>query len=259
MDINGENYMEIFPIPALQDNYIWALLAADKHSIVIVDPGEAAPVLKVLAQKNLKLVGILITHHHWDHTNGVPDLLNAVGPFPIVASEQSSHDFVTHRVKDGDDVVIAHVHCKALSIPGHTLDHTAYFNQQEGFLFTGDTLFSAGCGRIFEGTPEMMYASLQKLAQLGDDIKMYCGHEYTHVNLKFAQTVEPDNLAIRDKLASLPSCTLPSTVGEEKLMNPFLRCGEQSVIQSAEQNAQHELATPGDVFSTLREWKNCFF
>ena len=250
--------MEIFPIPALQDNYIWALLDDDHSQVVIVDPGEASPVKKILAQHHLMLAGILITHHHLDHTNGVVDLLSKFDEVPVVASDKSPHEFVTHRVKDGDEIVVAHVRCKALAIPGHTLDHTAYYNEHEPFLFTGDTLFSAGCGRIFEGSPEMMVASLQKIAQLNDATKIYCGHEYTRANLKFAQTVEPNNLDIRDKLASIPPCTLPSTLSEERLINPFLRCSEPEVIQAAKHHAGRTLATPVEVFAELRAWKSSF-
>lgn len=250
--------MEIVPVSALKDNYVWVIPDHATKQAVIVDPGEAAPVIQYLQENNLSLSGILITHHHWDHTNGISELLEYAGNVPVVGSHESKNDMVTVRVNDGEEFKCGHVTCTALSIPGHTLDHTAYYHAEQGFIFTGDTLFSAGCGRIFEGSAPMMYASLEKLAQLPDHTKVYCGHEYTRANLEFAMTVEPDNADIKNKYAQLAACTLPSTLGEEKRINPFLRATHPDVIRAAEQYAQSKLSTPAEVFATLREWKNNF-
>jgi hydroxyacylglutathione hydrolase len=248
--------MELFPISALKDNYIWTLVDTVKKHAVVVDPGAAAPVIDTLQARGLRLAGILVTHHHWDHTNGIGELLDYAGAIPVVGSHESRNEFVNHHVKDGEEITLSHVHCRAIAVPGHTLDHTAYYDAHTPFLFTGDTLFSAGCGRIFEGTAEMMYASLQKIAALPDDVKVYCGHEYTRKNLQFAEIVEPENQEIRRKLSSLQECTLPSTMAEEKLINPFLRCTKESVLRAAEAYAKVKLSRPVEVFAVLREWKN---
>lgn len=250
--------MNIYPITALKDNYIWVLSNDDNTRALIVDPGDASPVINMLEQRQLALAGILVTHHHWDHTNGIAALLEYAGDVPVVGSHHSQNQYVNARVKNGDVVTIEHVKCKAIEIPGHTLDHTAYVDANESFVFTGDTLFSAGCGRIFEGTPAMMFESLSKLRMLNDDVKIYCGHEYTRANLKFAQTVEPDNIDIIRKLTDLPACTLPSTLGEEKRVNPFLRCREPDVVRAAEAYANRKLSSDVEVFAVLREWKNNF-
>lgn len=250
--------MNIFPVAALKDNYIWALASEDGKRVVVVDPGDAAPVIEMLEQRQSTLAGILVTHHHWDHTNGIAALLEYAGPIPVVGSHLSQNQYVNRRVKHGDDVMIEHVQCQAIEIPGHTLDHTAYVDASESFVFTGDTLFSAGCGRIFEGTPAMMAESLSKLSMLNDDVKIYCGHEYTRANLKFAQTVEPDNSDIARKLSNLLACTLPSTLGEEKRINPFLRSHEPDVVRAAENYTNRSLPSAVEVFAVLREWKNNF-
>lgn len=250
--------MQILPIPALKDNYVWVIPDQSSKKAVIVDPGEAAPVIKYLDENKLTLAGILITHHHWDHTNGISELLEHYGNIPVIGSHDSKNDMVTVRVNDGDEIKCAHVTCTALTIPGHTLDHTAYYNAEHGFIFTGDTLFSAGCGRIFEGTPVMMYASLEKISSLPDTTKVYCGHEYTRANLEFAMAVEPDNADIKNKNSHLAACTLPSTLGEEKRINPFLRCTQPNVIRAAGQYTKNKLNNPAEVFAVLREWKNNF-
>lgn len=229
--------MKIIPLPALKDNYIWTMI--DNQQAIIVDPGEAAPVLSYLQENNLQLIGIFITHHHGDHTHGLEEILNTVGNIPVYGSYKSQITFINHPVKEGDKITCGFFQCRAIEIPGHTLDHTAYYSNKDKLVFTGDTLFSAGCGRVFEGDPEMMFASLGKLKALPDDTKVYCGHEYTKANLQFAELAEPDNAAVKAKLASLPQgCTLPSTIGDEKSFNPFLR------------------APSAKVFASLREWKN---
>lgn len=248
--------MHIIPLHALKDNYIWAII--DKQNVVIVDPGEAQPVLEFLKNNHYQLSGIFITHHHGDHTHGIEAILNELGDLPVYGSHKSPIKLINRRVKDGDQVTCAHFTCRAMEIPGHTLDHTAFYSEKDQLVFTGDTLFSAGCGRIFEGDPAMMYASLQKLAALPDNTRVYCGHEYTKSNLQFAQVVEPYNTAIISKIASLPACTLPSTIGEEKKFNPFLRCHEQTVVNAVNRYSNESDMDIVKVFGQLREWKNSF-
>lgn len=253
----------VYPLPILKDNYVWILIDKSKKAALVVDPGEARPVSDFLNQHHLKLWAILLTHHHGDHTNGVGALQqacdgNVFGPL----NDQIST--VTHPVTGNDAVNIAGfpISFEVMDIPGHTLGHIAYYTK--GMLFCGDTLFAAGCGRIFEGTPAQMYDTLQKIAALPEDTKIYCGHEYTLNNLKFAETVEPSNLAIKQKIASVTALrdqgkpTLPSTMADEKATNPFLRCTSKELIASVEKHVGHSLPTPLEVFTALREWKNAF-
>ncbi len=202
----------------------------------------------------------MLTHHHLDHSGGIADLLAYGGNVPVFASNLSPVKQVTHYVMEGDLITCLSWQLKVLAIPGHTNDHIAYYD--EDILFCGDTLFSAGCGKIFEGTAEQMYGSLQKLAQLNNHIKIYCGHEYTSNNLYFAQQVEPQNRDITQKitaiakLTSRQECTLPSLLAEEKKINPFLRCAIPEVAQAAEKYAGRKLTSEVEIFYTLREWKN---
>lgn len=250
--------MEIIPVKALKDNYIWCILDETSKQAVIVDPGESDPVLQYLKQHGYAVAGILVTHHHGDHTHGIAGILETAGNIPVFGSNLSPNTHINHPLKDGDSFTCAHVRGKALAIPGHTLDHTAYYYQDANALFTGDTLFSAGCGRIFEGTPDMMLSSLKKLSAFADDTKVYCGHEYTQSNLRFAQHVEPRNLAIKHKLENLSEVTLPSTMGEEQTFNPFLRYHVAEVIHAAEQHLGRRLSSDVEVFAAIREWKNNF-
>jgi hydroxyacylglutathione hydrolase len=253
--------MNIFPVNALRDNYIWML--TEGSSVWAVDPGEAQPVLDFLEKEQLSLQGILVTHHHADHTAGIPELLARYPGMAVYASEQSAVHAVTRRFVDGETFLCGSVPFRALAIPGHTLDHMAWL--AEGALFAGDTLFSAGCGRIFEGTVEMMYASLQKLMALPPDTRLYCGHEYTLANLNFAAMLEPYNVSLLTLIKQLllksrqgHRCTLPSTLRTEKEINPFLRCTAHTIIEKAQSHAKKKLTTPQQVFGTLREWKNHF-
>ena len=168
--------MEIIPITALKDNYIWAIIDSQKKSALVVDPGEAKPVIDFLKQQQLTLVGILITHHHWDHTNGITELKEKFN-IPVIGSAKENVSGVTKSVKEPDMIDLNNKIFYVLDIPGHTLGHIAYYGLNS--IFCGDTLFSAGCGRLFEGTPEQMYMTLQKMAALPDVTKIYCGHEYT--------------------------------------------------------------------------------
>lgn len=251
----------IVPIPILKDNYVWMGIQG-KH-VYLIDPGESSPIISYLKDHHLTLTAIFLTHHHWDHTNGVVKLL-AQFPVPVYGSILNSNELITHPIDDND---IVHFHekfadFKVLSIPGHTLDHVAFLS--EDILFCGDTLFAAGCGRMFEGTPDMLYASLQKLAALPTTTRIYCAHEYTLNNLSFAKAVEPNNVDIDKRIEhtqhlrdqQLPS--LPSCIEDEKRTNPFLRCHIKAVINSAEQFAGQVLENAVQVFKTLREWKNTF-
>lgn len=249
----------ITPIPAFHDNYIWMILHPGSSRVLIVDPGQAAPVIDVLKRENLKLGGILITHHHWDHTGGIEDLLQyqsvpVYGPVSL--------PLVTDPVKEGDTLDFEEPVCqfKVIEIPGHTLDHIAYVG--EGALFCGDTLFTAGCGRLFEGSPEQMFHSLERLAALPQDTLVYCGHEYTEANLQFAKAVEPNNADIlrrtdEVKLArSKNHVTVPADMSIELKTNPFLRSREPSVQAAAIQSAGKMLSEPLEVFAELRSWKD---
>lgn len=253
---------EIIPISAFQDNYIWLFFDADSRNAHIIDPGDAVPVLKTLEKKQFSLSSILLTHHHHDHSGGVIELLNIFPQVKVYGSHLSKLPFITHHLKENDIIHCSNRSFKAIEIPGHTLDHNAYYG--EGWLFSGDTLFSAGCGRVFEGTHEMMFQSLQKLKQLPNETKVFCGHEYTLANLAFAQQVEPNNNAIREQINIISEFrkenqpSLPSTIYYEKKFNPFFRLNDETIKRSAEKYAGKSLNSPVEVFSVLREWKNGF-
>lgn len=251
----------ISAIAALTDNYIWAISQPKQRDVLIVDPGEAKPVITYLEQHQGHLRGILITHHHGDHVNGVADLL-AYAPVPVFGPKHSPFSGITYRVEAGENRFFpdGFPNYDVLAIPGHTLDHIAYY--ADNTLFCGDTLFAGGCGRLFEGTAEQLYASLQKLAALPDSTKVYCAHEYTLSNLSFAQRVEPSNHLILERIQrvqilreqGIPS--IPSSLSEEKQTNPFLRCDNPEIIQQVAKHAQEKLRNPLEVFTALRIWKN---
>ena len=229
----------------------------------MVDPGEARPVKEYLAREGLTLTAILATHHHPDHVGGIAELV-AMTKVPVFGPKGEPIPALTHPVGQGDKVEIPalKVSFSVLDIPGHTRAHVAYYGLES--LFCGDTLFACGCGRVFEGTAEQMLASLSKLAALPDATKVYCGHEYTLANIKFARAVDPDNsvLAAREerakKLRADGRPTLPSTLGEERATNPFLRCAEPVVVESANKYLGARVADPVRVFAAIREWKNRF-
>ena len=251
----------VTPIPAFRDNYIWAI--HDDKNAVVVDPGEAAPVLDFLRERKLELVTILITHHHNDHVGGNRELLSR-HKVPVYGPAGEAIDTLTTRLKENDQITLPafDLTFKVLDIPGHTAGHIAYVGH--GMVFCGDTLFACGCGRLFEGTPAQMHTSLAKLAALPGDTKVYCAHEYTLSNIAFARAVEPDNDALlkrefaeREKRGrNIP--TVPSTIALELATNPFLRSEEPAVIRAANGRAQSHHATPIEVLATIREWKNSF-
>lgn len=255
--------ISVNPIKALQDNYIWAIENHTTRTAIIVDPGEAAPVLAYLQKSALTLTAILITHHHWDHTNGIAEIIEKVN-VPVYGPAIEAISSLTHSVKQDSIISLTDLPqpISVMHIPGHTLGHLAYYFADN--LFCGDTLFSAGCGRVFEGTFVQMYQSLMTLRELPDATRVYCAHEYTLANLRFAQAVEPMNSAIQERievvrqLINQQKPSLPSTIFVEKMVNPFLRCDIPEVMKSASEHAKRELNMPVEVFSVLREWKNGF-
>ena len=249
----------------MRDNYVW--LVREGRNALAVDPGDAAPVLAYLEREGVTLQGIAITHHHWDHVNGIA-ALTARHQVPVYGPARESIPGRTHPVAEGDTFALPELELdlSVLDVPGHTAGQVAYVGTCGGVAvtFTGDTLFTCGCGRIFEGTPAQMMASLAKLAALPGETLVYCGHEYTLANLRFALAVEPGNAALharqlreqakRDQ--GLP--TVPARMDEECATNPFLRAAEPEVFAAAAAHAGRPLADAVDAFATLREWKNGF-
>lgn len=252
---------KIFALKAYNDNYIWVIPATESDLAFVVDPGEAEPVQAGLAAAGLRLGGILVTHHHWDHTNGIEALL-AETKVPVVGPVDDRIPSITQPVRDGDEVRLdgLPMPLHVMEIPGHTSSHIAFVGG--GVLFSGDTLFAGGCGRMFEGTPPQMHQSLQRLAALPAETKVYCGHEYTEANLRFALQVEPDNAALAARLKQVieqrarDEITLPSTIADELATNPFLRTDQATVTESAERHAGQRLTSPIDVFAAVRAWKD---
>lgn len=250
-----QSMLEIFPIPAFSDNYIW-LIQRGAHAAV-VDPGDAAPVLETLKRLSLELSAILITHHHSDHVGGVPDLLKH-SPVQVYAPKHGHYDFPHQPLAENDVVHLAVLDLEftVMEVPGHTLDHVAYYGAN--CVFCGDTLFAAGCGRLFEGTPAQMYASLQRLAHLPVDTRVYCAHEYTEHNIRFARTLEPGNAALAKRQVVAAATrqankpTLPTNVALELETNPFLRCGV-AAIQAA---TGLKNADPVQIFTAIRQLRN---
>ncbi|SEN17327.1 hydroxyacylglutathione hydrolase [Pseudomonas sp. ok272] len=254
--------IQISALPAFTDNYIWLLQDHHSQCCAVVDPGDAAPVQAWLAQHpQWRLSDILITHHHADHVGGVEQLKQATGA--KVYGPANEH--IPGRdiaLNDNDRASILGCEFEVIAVPGHTLGHIAYYHH--GLLFCGDTLFAAGCGRLFEGTPAQMHHSLSRLAALPEDTLVYCTHEYTLSNLRFAVAVEPDNADIAERFKKVSQLredghiSLPSTVALEKLTNPFLRTGETSVKQKIDEREGTDNRAPGEVFAALRAWKDRF-
>lgn len=252
---------EVVALRAFADNYIWTI--RDEHCAAVVDPGEAQPVIDYLERENLTLVAILNTHHHADHVGGNAALL-ARSPVPVFGPRDERIPEVSVRLADGQHFRLPHfdIDMETLEIPAHTRSHVAFVGG--GMLFCGDTLFAAGCGRLFEGTPRQMHDSLTRLSRLPDDTRVYCGHEYTLSNIKFARAAEPDNTqlpALEVRMQALRDAgqpTLPSTIGQEKATNPFVRVNAPGVIQSASTRAGKTLTDPVTVLAELRDWKNNF-
>jgi len=246
---------KVIPIPAFEDNYIWLL--HDRGHAVVVDPGDAAPVIAALQTHYLTLDAILITHHHNDHTGGVSDLLKSY-PATVYAPAKESYHFPHIAISEGDIVELSELGARlqVMETPGHTLGHVVYYGAES--LFCGDTLFGCGCGRLFEGTCKQLFHSLQRLAELPAQTRVYCTHEYTRHNIQFALTIDPDNAALAKRANEVEKClargqpSLPSSIGLELATNPFLRC-ETEAIQSAS-NSQD----PESIFCAIRILRNAF-
>ena len=255
--------LEVLPVPAFRDNYIWLIVNPANHAAAIIDPGDAQPVLEVLQARNLHAVAILATHHHGDHVGGVQRIVER-HPVPVYGPALENVPGMTHPVSGGARVELPGLQTEfeVIDVPGHTLGHIAFHGA--GMVFVGDTLFMAGCGRLFEGTAAQLHASLERLSALPDATLAYCGHEYTEANLRFAAAVEPGNRHIRDRAAQaaarrrqgLP--TVPAPIAEERRTNPFLRVHLPLVMEAASRQCGKPLRDPVEVFAAVRNWKDGF-
>lgn len=251
--------LAIEAIPAFETNYIWAI--HNGRDCALVDPGSAAEPLEYLRAKGLELCALLLTHHHHDHIGGVDEILSQ-HPVPTFGPKDPRMPQVNQLVAEGDRVEVPELALalKVLETPGHTSSHIVFHNEE--ILLAGDTLFSVGCGRLFEGTPEQMQQSLDKLSPLPDSVRLYCAHEYTEDNCRFALQVEPDNAALHGlaimvgSLREAGQITLPATLGQERATNPFLRTRERSVIEAANQREPGTGEDPASVFGVIRRWKD---
>ena len=257
--MKSERSLKLDPIATLETNYVWAI--HDGQHCVLVDPGSAAEPLAFLKRQALKLAGILLTHHHHDHIGGVDEIL-ARHPVPVIGPQDPRIPGLERRVVEGDTITFDQpaLELAVLETPGHTSSHIVFHNAE--MLLAGDTLFSVGCGRLFEGTPEQMQTSLDKLAPLPDRIRLYCAHEYTLDNCRFALQVEPENAELKQRaeqvkeLREAGQITLPTTLGEERATNPFLRTRQPTVIAAAQQREPGTDNTPAAVFGVIRRWKD---
>ncbi len=266
MPLQPHPALRVLAVPAFQDNYLW--LIHDGVHAAAIDPGAAEPILAALDSHHLTLTAILLTHHHADHIGGVPELL-ARFEVPVFGPANDHIPAVEHRLSEGDQVIVPGLALalEVLDVPGHTRGHIAYLSRMPGasWLFCGDTLFGGGCGRLFEGTPAQMSTSLAKLAALPPATQVYCAHEYTLANLRFACAVEPGNADLIERLQADSALrergipTIPSTIGVELATNPFLRCQEPEIIDTLVRHGKlSPAAPPVAVFAALREWKNVF-
>lgn len=254
--------------PAFKDNYIWLYINKNTKSCIVVDPGDGQAALGAAAAHDVRVSAIFITHHHADHSGGILDMLRDIGakdnlgkaPIPVYGPRGESILGVTHKVSEGDTVSVPGFDPFAiLDIPGHTKGHIAYYSAKAGILFCGDTLFAGGCGRLFEGTPEMLFNSLKKMNALPPDTLVYCAHEYTEKNLAFALTVEPHNLDLQKRykevcaLREKQQPTIPSTLLIEQQTNPFLRTDSAEIRRYLAQSG-----SPVEIFAALRSLKDSF-
>lgn len=255
--------LNVLTVPAFQDNYLW--LIHDGSHAAVVDPGDARPILAALDAHGLSLAAILLTHHHADHVGGVAELLSRY-PVPVFGPRNDGIGAVSHALGQDDTFVLDRpaLRLSVLDVPGHTRGHIAYYAAEQGWLFCGDTLFAGGCGRLFEGTAEQMATSLSKLAALPEQTQVFCAHEYTLSNLRFAVVADPDNETLQERIGleqakrdnGLP--TVPSTIGVEKATNPFLRFRDPAIADHLVASGKVSSREPIAVFAALREWKNSF-
>jgi hydroxyacylglutathione hydrolase len=254
----------VLHVRAFEDNYIWVIRGNSGTHAALVDPGDAAPVLAALPRLGITPVAILCTHHHNDHVGGIPELLQHFPELPVYGPAHETIDSLTHRLHDSDEVRLPDLglNFRVLEVPGHTRGHLAYYGH--GWLFCGDTLFSAGCGRLFEGTAGQMHTSLTRLAALPGNTQVFCAHEYTLANLRFAQAVEPNNADIAayrrvvEAQRARDEPTVPSTLEREMRINPFLRTSVPEVHAMVEKHAGISLPDSPSVFAAVRRWKDNF-
>ncbi|WP_140919432.1 hydroxyacylglutathione hydrolase [Limnobaculum xujianqingii] len=249
--------MHLISIPAFQDNYIW-LLTTKQQTGIIVDPGDALPVIQHLEQQQITPTAILLTHHHNDHTGGVADLIRHYPELKVYGPQETQSKGAKFIVREGDNIDINGMCFNVIGVPGHTAGHVAFYSAP--YLFCGDTLFSAGCGRIFEGTPEQMYQSIQKLAALPDSTKVCCAHEYTISNLRFANYVLPENIEIETYLKHIVDIrskdqpSVPTELKTERTINLFLKCHQLDLKRKL--GLDDSTIQPWQVFKRLREMKD---
>ncbi len=257
--------MRIVPVPCLQDNYAYLVVCEATNRAAVVDPSEAEPVLAAADREGVTLVAIWTTHHHWDHTGGNDKLVEALPDLAVVGyrADEARVPRVTQLVDEGDEVAVGdEVRARIIHNPGHTTGAISFYLEAHKAVFTGDTLFLGGCGRMFEGTPPMFHESLMKLAALPGDTQVYCGHEYTAANLKFAAAVEPNNHAIAERAEAVAALggapSVPAPMSLERETNPFLRAAVPHVADAA--RANHDVTGDGDaaIFGALRGWKDNF-
>lgn len=266
---NHEHALSVLAIPAFSDNYLW--LIHNGRDAAVVDPGDATPIKAALKANGLTLAAILLTHHHADHVGGVLELVDAArqdgrAPLPVYGPAREKIAGLTHPLREGERVELAalDLSLNVIDVPGHTLGHIAYYAPSQNWLFCGDTLFAGGCGRLFEGTPAQMVDSLGKLAALPSQTAVYCAHEYTLSNLRFALAAEPGNAELaarfKDEQAkrdrNIP--TVPSSIGLEIKTNPFLRYTEPAIIESLQKEGRLATFDAIEAFAALREWKNTY-
>jgi hydroxyacylglutathione hydrolase len=255
----------VLSISAFSDNYIWLLCDDQQRYAAIIDPGDASPVLKILEKKKIEPIAILITHHHSDHIGGIAQLVEKYPQLPVYGPKNERIPTLTHKVEQGDIIDLQPIDqpLNVLDTSGHTAGHISYYAQ--GMLFCGDTLFAAGCGRVFGGSMETLHHTLEKIAKLPPETKIYCAHEYTLDNIGFAKWVEADNKALLEreiscwKLIDNDQSTIPSLLSDELKTNPFLRCNKPTVIQQAEKFAGKTLHNSTEVFSAIRQWKDSVY
>lgn len=266
------NLLQFKQISAFSDNYLWAIIQNDQAWVV--DPGDAAPIIQLFEQEGICLKGILVTHHHQDHIGGLTALCEWAksknNVFQTLGPSHPNIHSLDHLLKEGDCIeIFSGVSIQCMEVPGHTLTHLAYFLPQSELnpiprLYCGDTLFAAGCGRLFEGSPQQMYESLQKFAQLPNETLVCCAHEYTLSNIKFAKFIDPDNKDLvkwmieAENLRNMNQPTVPTSLGLEKLVNPFMRCDQGSIIQAAKQSVNHVIDSPVQVLAAIRKMKDSF-